>query len=101
MTPHENDCPRAKWPTRAAAGQGGLSVSVCVWCGADFPASTSNNGKVKIFCGTACRFEFNAQACRLGREYLYRMANSNGIPIRDAIPGGIPAPPTSKKDPAV
>jgi len=60
-------------------------MSTCVWCGTKFPAFTARNGTVKVFCNLPCRVEFNSEAYRLGREYLYRMAESIDIPLRDAI----------------
>ena len=60
-------------------------MSICVWCGGDFPAFTARNGTVKVFCTLPCRAEFNRASGRLGREYLYRMAESIDIPLKDAI----------------
>ena len=65
-------------------------MSICVWCHTEFPAFTARNGTVKVFCTLPCRAEFNREGCRLGREYLYRMAKSIDIPLKDAILGGIP-----------
>ena len=63
-------------------------MSICPWCG---------NGTPKVFCGRPCAKFFNKLAYRLGRAYLYRIAASSDLPLKDAE---IPPIPTPGKAPA-
>ena len=70
-------------------------MSICPWCGAEFPAFTNRNGTPKIFCdrkGRPCSKDFNRRAYRLGRDYLYRLAELSDLPLKEAEIPTIPTP---------